>query len=219
MKQKKISKAHCNKCLHETDHLILARRVKSDSEPDANFWCEETADVVECCGCHTLSLRVTTITSEDEHPQIIYYPPRVSRQKPSWGHNYLLNAPFQLQGLLDEVYSALHAGNLRLATMGARCLFDMAILDTVGDVGTFKTKLKALIDKGYIGTRQKDILETALEMGHAASHRGHRPTPSDLDAVMDIVENLLQMVYALTPAASDLRKKTPPRQKPLSGKD
>jgi hypothetical protein len=79
-----------------------------------------------------------------------------------------------------------------------------------GDQGDFGAGLRALERRGLIGTRQREVLKAALDVGHAAAHRGHRPTREDVDTVIDIVEHLLQ-AELLGPAAADLRTRTPPR--------
>ena len=79
--------------------------------------------------------------------------------------------------------------------MGARTLVDMVILEKVGDVGTFKDKLKALEKAGYVSSQGREVLYAALDLGSAAAHRGHAPTETEVQSVMDIVENMLQAVY------------------------
>jgi len=78
--------------------------------------------------------------------------------------------------------------------MGARTLVDMAILDKVGDVGTFKQKLEALEADGFVSKRNREVLDAALDAGNATAHRGHRFDPESVNQVMDIVENLLQAI-------------------------
>ncbi len=56
-----------------------------------------------------------------------------------------------------------------------------------------------------------EILEAALEAGHAAAHRGHNPTIEDVTLVLDIVENLIQPL-ALKEKAEELRRRTPTRE-------
>ena len=123
-----------------------------------------------------------------------------------------ISVGFDLYELLEEIYSALHADNRRLATMGARTLLDMVMTDKVTDVGRFDQKLDAL-EKEFITKKQREFLEAALDVGNAASHRGHRPTAKQLDQVMDIVENVIQQIYVLPSAAAELKKSTPPRKK------
>ena len=95
--------------------------------------------------------------------------------------------------------------------MGARTLVDMAILEKVGDVGSFSEKLKELETGGFIGAKNRQILEAALGAGNAAAHRGHEFKAAEVNQVMDIVENLLQATYVLEKTAAAIRKVTPPR--------
>jgi hypothetical protein len=115
--------------------------------------------------------------------------------------------------LLREVYRSLDADNRSLPMMGARALLDILIVEKVGDVGTFKQKLDKLAAGGFIGTAQVEILDAALDAGSAAAHRGHTPSFAEVNAVMDIVENLLKAVYVLPDMAKSLKKTTPPRPK------
>ena len=94
--------------------------------------------------------------------------------------------------------------------MGARTIVDMYMNDTVGDIGGFAKKLNKLVSDGHLGKQDRDVLETALEAGHAAAHRGHLPSPAEISHVMDIVENLLQK-QALQRSAAALKKGTPAR--------
>jgi hypothetical protein len=88
---------------------------------------------------------------------------------------------------------------------------DMIMTDKVGDVGSFGKKLEALEKNGVIGSKNREVLEAALDAGSAAAHRGYQPTTDDMGAVMDIVENLLQAAYHLNSLAERLKKATPAR--------
>jgi hypothetical protein len=98
--------------------------------------------------------------------------------------------------------------------MGARTVIDMFVLDKIGDVGTFKQKLQALVDGGYLGSQQQDILNVALEAGNAAVHRGYKPSVEVLTHVIDVVENLLYL-YALTGASNSVKSRIPSRTKSI----
>jgi hypothetical protein len=118
--------------------------------------------------------------------------------------------------LLGEIYRALDADNRALPMMGARALVDMVMVDKVGDVGGFGTKLKRLREEGFISSKNQEILDIALDAGSAAAHRGFAPKESDVHVVMDIVENLLQSVYVFDKTAREIKKATPRR--PVSNK-
>jgi hypothetical protein len=155
-------------------------------------------------------MRRKTIYPEVLDGEIIteYFPPAVSRRQPTWS----TQLPDPILQLLREVYLALHSDSQRLAMIGTRTLVDMAILDKVGDVGNFKQKLQALEDQGFIGKRNREILEAALGAGHAAAHRGQNYKVAEVNQVIDIVENLLQAVYILEKTAAAIKKVTPPRK-------
>jgi hypothetical protein len=163
--------------------------------------------MLECCGCETISLRYDYTFLPTNETETRYYPPRVFRRPPTWVNDL----PKSLTSLFREVYRALADDSRTLAAMGARTLVDMVILEKVGDRGTFAQKLQALEGQGLIGRLHREQLEAALDAGSAAAHRGFAPSAKTLGQVMDIVENLLQAVYVLSRAASELKKGTPPR--------
>ena len=94
--------------------------------------------------------------------------------------------------------------------MGARSLVDLFMNLTIGDVGGFEQKLDRLVKAGYLSMQNRDILEAALEAGHAVVHRGHKPRTEDVNLVFDIVENMLQMLV-LQKESEGLKKRTPKR--------
>ncbi|MGB8371030.1 MAG: DUF4145 domain-containing protein [Limisphaerales bacterium] len=213
-----IIQAPCNGCGRKTDHEVLKTYVKTVSDDEeGNEWRKTCYRMIECRGCHFISLERSVTSYEDQQgdaPQKEYYPPPISRREPSWIGEFVMNVPIELDlpDLLTEIYSALHANNRRLATMGARTLLDIVMTDKVTDVGRFDQKLDAL-EKEFVTKKQREFLEAALDVGNAASHRGHCPTAKQLDQVMDIVENILQQIYVLPNAATELKKSTPPRKK------
>jgi hypothetical protein len=89
---------------------------------------------------------------------------------------------------------------------------DMVLVDHVGDSGGFGEKLKAAERAGVISKKNREVLGVALEAGNAAAHRGNQPNSGDVNAVLDIVENLLQAVYHLESLADRLKLNTPKRE-------
>lgn len=210
-----IVKAHCNECLNETKHILVASRSNGDSEsinpldPYETLcvsW-RTTYSMLECCGCENVCLKREYYFSEWDGTKVEYYPPQISRQLPKWQEDL----PEEMRELLLEVYSALHADSRRLAVMGARALVDLYMTNELGDIGGFAQKLKELENKGLISKPNKEYLDAALEAGHAAAHRGHKAQNEEVNQVIDIVENLLQN-HVLAMAATNLKSKTPNRQ-------
>ncbi|MGI4841007.1 MAG: DUF4145 domain-containing protein [Janthinobacterium lividum] len=202
--------SHCNECARSTKHDHIAERVQHGEDQsgwDNHYTWTKTSAMLECRGCESISMRVDWWHSEyDASDDIDYYPPRVSRKPPVWQSHL----PADWQSMLREIYTALHANSRSLAIMGARALVDMYMNDAVGDIGGFAKKLSKLVTDGHLSKQDKEILDVALEAGHAAAHRGHTPTAQEVAHVMDIVENLLQK-FALRNHAAELSKGTPRR--------
>ena len=208
---------HCNQCLRKTRHEVITFRILKESEEievedGQTFpidW-QTTYTMLECRGCGSVTLRRRVVTHDmGGSDNTEYYPPPVSRQIPRWHYDL----PKEFQSLMKEVYAALHANSKCLALMGARALVDLFMNVSIGDIGGFQKKLEKLVEDGYLSKKNKEILEPALDAGHAATHRAHTPTTEDVNVVFDIVENLIQAL-ALKKKVEDLKKHTPKRPGP-----
>ncbi|MFM2198813.1 MAG: hypothetical protein RLZZ505_2245 [Verrucomicrobiota bacterium] len=210
----KITQASCADCGPCRDHFVLREHKHEEEDQYAQYW--TIHQMIECCGCHRIGLkRIRGATFLDEN-EVDYFPPAVSRKIPSLVEE-IFDAPADLNALLYEVYSALNSNNLRLATMGARAVLDVMIVDKVSDVGTFEQKLKALVTEDFITKKQRMFLEAALDAGNAAIHRGHLPTVGDVNRLMNIVEGLLAQIYTLPGDGEELAKSTPQRKRQPKG--
>jgi hypothetical protein len=205
-----IQRLHCNDCRRKTLHKLLKETNDDGSEPydeQYHIWWHITHQMFECCGCKSVVVRRSHEFSEWDYPDVRFFPPPVSRHKPEWFHKL----PASLLSLLSEVYNSLDADTRALPLMGARAILDMVIVDKVGDVGTFADKLRKLESQGFVSQKNREILDAALDAGSAAAHRGYAPKITEVHAVMDIVENLLQAIYVLDKVAVEIKKSTPAR--------
>ena len=219
--QPKIVQAHCNKCGHETKHDVVMERKHHASEMVDPYqgikvsW-STTHAMLECRGCEELCLHRTEWCSEDDpldgSGPGVFYPPRVSRRRPVWFEEL----PEDYSSILDEIYSALHADSRSLAMMGLRAVIDLFISRALNDTPTFKEGMDSLVAQNYLTTRSRAVIDAAVEAGHAATHRGHKPTQRQLNAVMDIVEHLIQ--HDLLAASADNLVKTTPQRPPRKAK-
>jgi len=166
-------------------------------------------EIFQCQGCDSALVRRSFLFEPiGSEAELSYFPARMSRHQPRW----LWKLPNELFEILKEVYGALHSDSPRLALMGIRTVVDFAMLEKVGDIGSFEDRLTALEREGFVGRRQKEFLSAVLNAGNAAAHRGHKASTQELESAMDIVENLLQAAYELEGAAKHLRENTPPRK-------
>ncbi len=204
--------SHCNECGHETLHKVvkLIRKSRDFNDDDYPVSVGSNWRILQCCGCQEVSMSRTDWCSEDDpHDPAVpaYFPPRVSRRKPDW---LVRREVPSYQGLLDEVYAALHADSRRLAMMGARAIIDKAMAKLVGDQGSFAQGVQALVDAGLIGKPERPLIEAAFDAGSATMHRGHQPTADSLNTVIDIVERIVH-AEVLAEKAKELAAATPPR--------
>ena len=100
---------------------------------------------------------------------------------------------------------------VRLIAMGVRAVIDVILNLEIGDVGGFDEKLKALLGKGLISARQRELLATVVDAGSAAGHRGFKPNIVLIDAMIDTVENLLHSQYIVDPMVEQQKLNIPPR--------
>ncbi len=209
---------HCNACGQKTRHDVICEHGQHGSEPvdtgnpfdDISVSWVTTYTMLECRGCENVTLRRTYVFSEwnPGEAQIDYFPPHLFRRKPDWADEL----PKDEQSVLTEVYAALASDSRRLALMGERTLVDLFIVRKIGDQGTFVEKLKKLELEGFLSAKNREMLDAALNAGHAASHRAYLPERDQLSTVMDIVENLLQSDL-LAKEIKELRKATPKRKR------
>lgn len=193
---------------------MLLVRTRSESElVDALYGFEvswsRTHTLLECRGCEEITLLRTIWCSEDDPedgPSETYFPPRVSRRRPAWFDEL----PSEYAGLLKEIYTALHADSRRLAMMGLRAVIDLFMARKLEGSSGFAGGLRQLVEQNYLTTRSLEIVEAAVEAGHASAHRAHNPTAAQVNSVMDIVENLIQHDL-LAESAASLRRSIPGR--------
>jgi hypothetical protein len=95
--------------------------------------------------------------------------------------------------------------------MGARTLVDKLLAERLGDVGGFVQKLHTAVERGVLTKEATGIIAAAVEVGHAASHRGYAPTQEQVFDVLDIVEHSLQGSYVLQDKSRRLIASVPPR--------
>jgi hypothetical protein len=208
-----ITEAPCERCRCETRHEILHEHKKTGEDEESGIWWSTTDETLRCAGCHTVSLRRTKLFSEDTEPtgepipDITCYPTPTPRHRPEWVDQ--LNE--ELAGLLEEIYEARRKPMVRLIAMGVRAVVDAVMNAELGDVGGFEEKLEALVDKGLISIKQRELLAVVVDAGSAAGHRGFAPQIALIDGMIDAIENLLHQHYIIEPMVEQQKRTIPPR--------
>jgi hypothetical protein len=218
----KTVKAHCNECGGERSAYKRASHTVNGGDGEVSW--SDTYDVLECCGCSSLSVRHTYWFSEwdqfdsdplTDQPSLIpgiketYWPPLTKRKKPQWAEKLDDDV---IRGVIEEVYQALNAGMIVLASIGTRTLLDRGMFLRVGDPkGGFAAKLNLMVERGHIGKDEREILEAITDAGSAAAHRGFTPNAKTLGTIIETAENFLHREFVLKTAAGEVRTATPPR--------
>src|SRR5271166_26412 len=198
--------APCSGCLRETKHNILHEDGRH--EEDRNI----TYAMLQCCGCGEVCLAKQVLFTDDGSKEFEFYPPPISRKKPSWWLSLLINSKNAYLGaLLNEIYEATHSGQNRLAAVGIRALLENLMISRIGDQGSFESNLNEFHARGYVSLIQRDTLSSILQMGHGAMHRSFLPKTKDLILALDIAEGVMAPIFHHHQAAEEVSNTVPPR--------
>jgi hypothetical protein len=219
----KSVKAHCNLCVRLTNHLVLHKDRTTWDDGDAQHPISGGDEylLIRCAGCDTVHLQHDSWFSEDwdeDGPTVttVYYPPAVSRRRPSWLKDP--EGPFyfggtEIEKLLEEIYSALQNDSRRLAAMGIRALLELVMIEQVGDSGQIGKNVDRFLEQGFVSNKNQQMFRFQLiEAGHAAMHRQYVPEKSDIEVLMQITESLIETIY-VHPAKAKRLGKIPARDK------
>ena len=102
--------------------------------------------------------------------------------------------PPAIMSLMTEIYVAVEHRLYTLAAMGIRATLENVMKEKVGD-RPFKALVNEFQKAGYLSTRQALGLDVIIEAGHAAIHRGWKPTDEDVSTLLNITETLIELVY------------------------
>ena len=195
-------KLHCNSCGQVCNHSLLFSKTQEhyevDDENGFDYFERSIYRLAECNGCEFITLHTSWQNSGQLDPIEDQWPPKVSRRKPKWMIDLSLSEsirnPFK-QDFISEIYSCLKAGNLRLTVLGVRALLEQIMLENIGDQGSFQKNLKEFEAGGFLSRIQREALAPIIEAGHASMHRGFRATEKEVEAILDVVENVIESIY------------------------
>jgi len=217
-------RGHCPKCGPETSADVIAHHAKHIDAGEG--WVQLDYHILGCRGCGAVYYMTEERDSNDETVQtdpetgerelyipvqVTYWPPPLTRPEPEWISDLFFNDP-ALYKLVGQTYGALNAGFDVLCATGMRTTFDRAseLLGVDPEI-SFAAKLRALEDRGKIGTDERASLDALTDAGSAAAHRGWRPSAAQLSTMMTILEQFLHRSFILNEAARALKKAVPPR--------
>jgi hypothetical protein len=228
-----VRKAECGKCGGERNCAILGKH--QENHGDENYQEYTEWFMLKCRGCDYVFVQTVSTNSEEYYNSYAedgstetthlesfkYWPALSKRKRPEWMSDYGIDAAEveALSAAMLELYGALENDLHMLAAIGIRTAYDIASeLLGIDSNLTFEKKLDALITSGRIGVLDKDRIETMVDAGSASAHRGWRPSPSDLNTMMDVLEHFVQESFVaptrkqkLDDDAAKVNKTVPPK--------
>ena len=224
MANKNFEEGHCPECGAKRAEVVAQHK----EEYDYGGICGATNySVLECLGCgyhyfKTLSWNSENIDHEynpstgkvdtTSHKRIAFWPPAAKRRRPEWTDKIGFKDRI-LGSLFEDVYTALSNNLGVLAAIGMRTVFDRASeLLKIEPEAKFHEKLSKLKDDGHITETERTGLDALIDAGNAAAHRGWKPTPKQLNAMMTILEAFLQRAFLLEDIGTELGKDVPQKQ-------
>lgn len=218
-------KSHCNNCGGQRKHVVLHQEKTSWDEDLGHghwMWGSDTYFLVRCAGCDNIHLRHESTFSEnsdEDNPNITYYPPAVSRRKPEWMSGIMwyfgTKSQMAIADLMEEVYTALQNDSRRLAVMGIRAVLEVVMIDKIEDQGSIGKNVTAFLEAGYVPPVSHDVFRsTLIEAGHAAMHRNYKPDKEHVDVLLDLTEGLLASIYVHPVSAAKVNRRIPKRLPP-----
>jgi hypothetical protein len=95
------------------------------------------------------------------------------------------------------------------------------MVEKIGDMGSFKSKVEQLFSTGVIDNAEKEMLLAVIDAGSASAHRSYSPNSETMNHMMDILEEVFyKLIVAprrkqdLTAKAKSLRDIIPKRGDP-----
>lgn len=219
-------KGHCPTCGGARFASVIA--FYREFESDDYTWSNQDHRILRCGGCGTVYYQKVATFSEDfehvdtgtgeydreYHEVVSYFPAPSKRPRPNWVKPWELNG--DLYDLLDQTYNALNIDARTLAGIGIRTVFDKASeLVGIDPAVTFDEKLNALLERGKIGSDERQHLQLLTDAGSAAAHRGWKPALDELHALMDIMEAFVYRTFVLTREFNKIKQRIPQKQKRL----
>jgi Domain of unknown function (DUF4145) len=193
----------CTTCTGKPAHKVLASVDESDHDDYMSWFVYY--QVVQCCGCKTVSFRQASTNSEDivqvgDHEwesavQESVYPSRIAGRK-GLGVE-VKHLPATVRRIYDETQVALMSESPVLSGIGLRALLETVCKEKTAAGNDLFTKIDHLVSVHVLTPAGAAILHKIRTLGNAAAHEVKPHSDKQLGLAMDIVEHLLRDVYIL----------------------
>ncbi len=214
----------CNICKYMTWHQLLhthsgALPVLSDDDEVVDE-VSEIWELFQCLGCGRLVARVARNYPWEDQIDYQFYPERTSSHHQKKSYQKL---PTNLENLYSEVVAAYNKNSHLLCTAGLRALIEglcenQGIKEGPNQHGKVSNSLEGKIN-GLASIVPANIVKNLHGLrflGNQALHELEVPSASDLELALNVVEDILNVVYDLNYKAQLLYEKaTRPKATPI----
>jgi hypothetical protein len=232
-------RAHCSNCGDTRNCEVKGHHANGGGDDEGHYSWHSDWYLLVCRGCDHVFAQSVSTNSDDYHQYydqngeaqtehyetVEMWPARSKRKAPEWFEHAHVDTDIPNTNTLDaslkELYGALNSGLPVLASIGIRTSFDIAaeLLD-IDPAKSFAEKLTDLVDGGHILEAEKVNIETLIEAGSASAHRGWQPHSSEVDTLMNALEDFIysSMVFPAQRRAKEaklaaLKKRVPIKPK------
>lgn len=199
-KKKKQVYHACASCDRETWHVALYSHVESEYE----YRMDTIYQIVQCCGCHTVSFRRVVRDYESAYPiddnrwnvpEDISCFPSILR-----GHHELedvLDLPDTVRDIYTQSIQAIKDNSNILAGIGLRATIEAICNDRSITGKTLEKRIDSLAKGGLISQKDSERLHAIRFLGNDAAHEIKKADARNLLIALRIIEHLLVNIYIL----------------------
>ncbi len=190
----------CASCDRDTWHSALHSHVESEYE----YRMDTIYQIVQCCGCHTVSFRKVVRDYESAYPidddewdvpEDISCFPSILR-----GHRELEDV-WDLPDTVREIYTqsiqAIKDNSNILAGIGLRATIEAICNDRSITGKTLEKRIDSLAKGGLISQKDSERLHAIRFLGNDAAHEIKKADARNLLIALRIIEHLLVNIYIL----------------------
>ncbi len=181
---------------------MVETQIVGGNKPEDDYQWWESAQIIRCCGCRTISFRLSATSEDDfdyENNEQIYseklYPERSSGSRKAMANADKL--PPKILRIYSETLRAINGGLVVLAAGGLRTLIEAVCKDQKVCGNNLESLIDELAVKGILGKKQADSLHSHRWLGNFALHEAETPKPQELAVAMEIAEIILRTIYVV----------------------
>jgi hypothetical protein len=200
---------YCNRCRVTTRHNLVATKPYRYEDDGMEFWGEYR--LWSCAGCDTCTMEdhysadymtaggPFAIDEDGEPYDCVFYPRPAGSNR---AEKHFTSLPAKLRAIYREVISAKNEGLGILCATGLRSLLEGVCSDKGIGGGHLKVKIdnmKAILPENIVKN-----LHAFRFAGNEAVHELEAPPEHELETALDIIEDVLNFLYALDYKANTL---------------